>query len=95
VDVISFHHLNDHFEVASHPLHQDKPGKHGVGLALDFATEAKRLLPDLAEYGIALVPCAWGGRFSTPFFFWHFALPTKYLVATQSPFAMGGRSRSG
>ncbi len=62
-DVINFHQIDDRFETARHPLHQDKPGKHGVGLGLDFAFEVMRLNPTLAKGGIALVPCAWGGRY--------------------------------
>ena len=46
------------WETAEEPLHTDKPEIAGVGLAMSFAAEVLKQMPDAR---IGLVPCAMGG----------------------------------
>jgi hypothetical protein len=49
---------DDSWTIATEPLHTDKPGRAGVGLAMSFAVE---LLDRNQATAIGLIPCAVGG----------------------------------
>ena len=61
LDVLCFAQRQEEWREAMHPLHADKPEKAGVGPGLAFASSILNHAPELANGGIGLLPCAFGG----------------------------------